>query len=112
MFEIGASHKAGCYLIENQGYGGWRGSRTSDASLFRAVFFEPKPFFNQQLNSSRWPIYCDHSVTSADVRLSVGAPVHPGLSYRCLDRSPRNTQHVEVAFATCFPSLLVISHSR
>src|SRR2546430_17568645 len=28
--------------------------------------------FNQQLNSSRWPIYCDHSVTSADVRLSVG----------------------------------------
>jgi len=24
------------------------------------------------LNSSRWPIYCDHSVTSADVRLSVG----------------------------------------
>jgi hypothetical protein len=36
------------------------------------VFFEPKPFFNQQLNLSRWPIYCDHSVTSADVRLSVG----------------------------------------
>jgi hypothetical protein len=28
-------------------------------------------FFNQQLNSSRWPIYCGHSVTSADVRLSV-----------------------------------------
>jgi hypothetical protein len=34
--------------------------------------FEPKPFSNQQLNSSRWLIYCDHSVTSADVRLSVG----------------------------------------
>src|SRR5437588_7457148 len=32
----------------------------------------PNYFFNQQLNSSRWPIYCDHSVTSADVRLSVG----------------------------------------
>ena len=44
-------------------------------SLFRAVFFEPKPFFNQQLNSSRWPLYCDHSVTSADVRLSVGVEV-------------------------------------
>jgi hypothetical protein len=28
--------------------------------------------FIGQLNSSRWPIYCDHSVTSADVRLSVG----------------------------------------
>ncbi len=35
-------------------------------------FFWPKPFFNQQLNSSRWPQFCDHSVTSADVRLSVG----------------------------------------
>ena len=34
--------------------------------------FEPKPFFNQQLNSSKWPLYCDHSVTSADVRLRVG----------------------------------------
>src|SRR6266478_5438535 len=28
----------------------------------------PNHPFNQQLNSSRWPIYCDHSVTSADVR--------------------------------------------
>ena len=39
---------------------------------FSAVFSEPKPFFNQQLNSSRWPQFCDHSVTSADVRLNVG----------------------------------------
>lgn len=30
----------------------------------------------------------------------------PGASYRCFDCSPRNTKHVEVAFATCFPSLL------
>jgi hypothetical protein len=29
-------------------------------------------FSINKLNSSRWPIYCDHSVTSADVRLSVG----------------------------------------
>src|SRR5438445_12894025 len=35
-------------------------------------FFGPKPFFSQQLNSSRWPLYCDQSVTSADVRPSVG----------------------------------------
>jgi hypothetical protein len=28
-----------------------------------------------QLNPSRWPIYCDHSVTSADVRLSVGRTI-------------------------------------
>jgi hypothetical protein len=33
----------------------------------------PKPFFSQQLSSSRWPLYCDHSVTSADVRVSVGS---------------------------------------
>jgi len=32
----------------------------------------PNHPFNQQLNSSKWPIYCDHSVTSADVRLNVG----------------------------------------
>jgi hypothetical protein len=45
-----------------------------------SVFFEPKPFFIQQLNPSRWPIYCDHSVTSADVRLSVGRTIKPGSS--------------------------------
>ena len=44
------------------------GVEPRDASLF-SVFFGPKPFFSQPLNSSRWPIYCDHSVTSADVRL-------------------------------------------
>ena len=26
----------------------------------------------QQLNFAEWPQFCDHSVTSADVRLSVG----------------------------------------
>jgi hypothetical protein len=49
-----------------------QGKDPADASLFRAVFFEPKTFFNQQLNSSGWSQSCDHSVTSADVRLSVG----------------------------------------
>src|SRR6266403_1624281 len=43
-----------------------------EGSLFRATINGPNRPFNQQLNSSRWPIYCDHSVTSADVRLSVG----------------------------------------
>ena len=57
-------------------------SCTADASLFRAVFFGPKPFFNQQLNPSRWPQFCDHSVTSADVRLSVG----PNLSRAACQR--------------------------
>src|ERR1051326_4729517 len=36
------------------------------------AFSGPKPFFNQQLNLSRCPQFCDHSVTSADVRLNVG----------------------------------------
>ena len=35
--------------------------------------------FNQQLNSSGWPIYCDHSVTRADVRLSVGVQIFTNL---------------------------------
>ena len=39
------------------------------ASLSPAIF--------QQLNFAEWPLFCDHSVTSADVRLSVGAnPSH------------------------------------
>jgi hypothetical protein len=50
----------------------WPGTELNRRRQPFQVFFEPKPFFNQQLNSSRWPIYCDHSVTSADVRLSVG----------------------------------------
>src|SRR5439155_2272893 len=35
----------------------------------------PTPAFSvflQQLNFAEWPQFCDHSVTSADVRLSVG----------------------------------------
>lgn len=39
------------------------------APAFPPGFLQLNPLFNQQLNSSRWPIYCDHSVTSADVRL-------------------------------------------
>src|SRR2546426_6308526 len=35
-----------------------------------SALFRPNCVFNQQLNSSGWPIYCDHSVTSADVRLT------------------------------------------
>ena len=39
-------------------------------AAFSAALFRHNQFFNQQLNSSEWPIYCDHSVTSADVRLA------------------------------------------
>src|SRR6266403_6216000 len=53
-----------------------------EGSLFRATINGPNYPFNQQLNSSRWPIYCDHSVTSADVRLSVG----PNLSRAACQR--------------------------
>src|ERR1700746_2448943 len=42
--------------------------------------------FNQRLNLSRWPQVCDHSVTSADVRLSVGNR-NRELRYRNTSRS-------------------------
>ena len=48
----------------------WPGTELNRRRQPFQVFFEPKPFFIQQLNPSRWPIYCDHSVTSADVRLT------------------------------------------
>jgi hypothetical protein len=57
-------------VIEVYRFGGQGGSRTPDASLFRATINGPNHFPNQQLNSSEWPNYCDHSVTSADVRLA------------------------------------------
>src|ERR1700726_4858251 len=72
---------------------------------FQAVFFEPKPFFNQQLNSSRWPLYCDHSVTSADVRLSVGAQnIQESMKEEANKRCPANRRsrlypHLAVAKA-------------
>ena len=42
----------------------------ADASLFSNYQLIPAIF--QQLNFAEWPQFCDHSVTSADVRLSVG----------------------------------------
>src|SRR5207248_2891656 len=39
---------------------------------FSAVFFRANYLFNQQFNPPDGSNYCDHSVTSADVRLSVG----------------------------------------
>jgi hypothetical protein len=44
----------------------------ADASLFRAAYYQLIPAIFQQLNFAEWPQFCDHSVTSADVRLSVG----------------------------------------
>jgi hypothetical protein len=41
-------------------------------SLFRAGYSQPISLLGQLLNLSRWPQFCDHSVTSADVRLNVG----------------------------------------
>jgi len=42
------------------------------SAAFSAALFRSNRVFNQQLNLSEWPNYCDHSVTSADVRLSIG----------------------------------------
>ncbi|PYX74808.1 MAG: hypothetical protein DMG78_05710 [Acidobacteria bacterium] len=44
---------------------------TADASLFAAGFSEPNPFQSITSFVKVAPL-CDHSVTSADVRLSVG----------------------------------------
>ena len=49
------------------------GVEPPDASLFRAAYYQLIPAIFQQLNFAEWPQFCDHSVTSADVRLSVGA---------------------------------------
>src|SRR5580700_100690 len=54
----------------------------ADASLFRAACYQLIPAIFQQLNFAEWPQFCDHSVTSADVRLSVG----PNLSRAACQR--------------------------
>jgi hypothetical protein len=41
-------------------------------AFFRAALYQLNSLVLQQLNFAEWPLYCDHSVTSADVRLSVG----------------------------------------
>jgi hypothetical protein len=48
------------------------GVETADASLFRAAHYRLIRLVFQQLNIAERPQFCDHSVTSADVRLSVG----------------------------------------
>jgi hypothetical protein len=58
------------------------GVATADASLFRAAYYHLIPIIFQELNFAEWPQFCDHSVTSADVRLSVG----PNLSRAACQR--------------------------
>src|SRR6266404_510945 len=54
-----------------------------------AALFRPNRVFNQQLNLSEWPNYCDHAVTSAGVRLSVGNGLrNPGTS--CFKKTESN----------------------
>jgi hypothetical protein len=53
-----------------------------ERSLFRAAYYQLIPAIFQQLNFAEWPQFCDHSVTSADVRLSVG----PNLSRAACQR--------------------------
>jgi hypothetical protein len=49
---------------------------------FWAALYQVIPIIFQQLNFAEWPQFCDHSVTSADVRLSVG----PNLSRAACQR--------------------------
>src|SRR5256885_16918237 len=69
-----------------------------------SVFFGPKPFFNQQLNPSRWLSYCDHSLTSADVRLSVG----PNLTAVLLASDP-SISHEPTVVTNPLPGLITSS---
>jgi len=61
---------------------------------FSAALFRSNHIFNQQLNPSEWPIYCDHSVTSADVRLSVGEEFRKSNEHLC-GAPPRQPKRVE-----------------
>ena len=45
-----------------------------ERSLFRAVYYRLIPIIFQQLNFTEWAQFCDHSVTSADVRLASAQP--------------------------------------
>jgi hypothetical protein len=45
-----------------------------ERSLFRAVYYRLIPIIFQQFNFTEWAQFCDHSVTSADVRLASAQP--------------------------------------
>jgi hypothetical protein len=64
----------------------WPGTQLNRRRQPSAALFRTNPVFNQQLNSSEWPINCDHSVTSADVGLSVGK------KQRSVTRAPNDAQ--------------------
>jgi hypothetical protein len=51
-------------------------------------FTQPISLFGQLLNVSRWPRFCDHSVTSADVRLKRRSQSQPC----CLPATRRSRQ--------------------
>src|ERR1700730_1553586 len=57
---------------------------------FQAAYYQLIPIIFQQLNFAEWPQFCDHSVTSADVRLSVGPNLNGASCQRPVDlASPR-----------------------
>jgi len=53
-------------------------------------YSQPIPLFGQLLNVSRWPQFCGHSVTSADVRLSVGRECSSQIPARLYQPNTRN----------------------
>jgi hypothetical protein len=53
----------------------WTPAGTTDAQAIRQALRNQRfdaPAGPVQIDSENWPLYCDHSVTSVDVRLSVG----------------------------------------
>ena len=61
------------------------GVEAPTTSLFRAAYYQRIPLVLQQLNFAEWPQFCDHSVSSADVRLSVGPNLSPAACQRPVD---------------------------
>jgi hypothetical protein len=80
----------------------WPGQASiAGASLFRAAHYRLIRLVFQQLNFAEWPQFCDHSVTSADVCLSVG----PNLAVLLVsDRRSRQSRCGLVALKTHLPA--------
>jgi hypothetical protein len=50
----------------------WPGTELNRRRQPFQAYYQLIPIIFQQLNFAEWPQFCDHSVTRADVRLSVG----------------------------------------
>ena len=69
MEQAGVSARAKCFVLW------WPGTELNRRRQPFQAYSPSYPRFVQQLNFAEWPQFCDHSVTSADVRLRVGSEI-------------------------------------